>query len=99
LEEDVVLVHLSVHRPKPGREQDLIDSMHRFGRGDGGPFPGLREALTLRDRETGTLVGITMWDSEEAFRASVDRMRAAVQDDDFDAWEDAPPDVYVLDPV
>ena len=94
-----MLVHLSVHRPKPGREQDLIDSMHRFGRGDGGPFPGLREALTLRDRQTGTLVGITMWDSEEAFHAGVPRMRAAVEGDDFDAWEADPPDVYLLDPV
>ena len=94
-----MLVHLSVHRPKPGREQELIDSMHRFGRGDGGPFPGLREALTLRDRETGRLVGITMWDSEEAFRAGVPRMRAAVEGDDFAAWESDRPDVYLLDPV
>ena len=70
-----MLVHLSVHRPKPGREQELIDSMHRFGRGDGDPFPGRREALTLRDRDTGTLVGLAIWESEEAFRAGVPRMR------------------------
>jgi heme-degrading monooxygenase HmoA len=94
-----VLVHLSIHPPKPGREQELIDSMHRFGRGDGGAFPGLREALTLRDRESGTLVGLTMWESEEAWRAGVPRMRAAVEGDDFAAWEDGPPEVYLLDPV
>jgi heme-degrading monooxygenase HmoA len=94
-----VLVHLSVHRPKPGREQELIDSMHRFGRGDGGPFPGLLEGLTLRDRQTGTLVGLAIWESEQAFRAGVARMRGAVEGDDFAAWEDDPPDVYLLDPV
>jgi heme-degrading monooxygenase HmoA len=99
MKEAIVFVHLSVHRPRPGREQELIDSMHRFGRGDGGPFPGLREALTLRDRQTGTLVGLTMWDSEDAFRAGVPRMRAAVEGDDFTAWEDDPPAVYLLDPV
>ena len=94
-----MLVHLSIHPPKPGREQELIDSMHRFGRGDGGAFPGLREALTPRDRESGTLVGLSMWESEEAWRAGVPRMRAAVEGDDFAAWEDGPPEVYLLDPV
>ena len=40
-----------------------------------------------------------MWDSEEAFRAGVPRMRAAVEGDDFAAWEADPPDVYLLDQV
>ncbi len=26
-----MIVHLSIHTPKPGREQHPIDSMHRFG--------------------------------------------------------------------
>jgi heme-degrading monooxygenase HmoA len=98
-EEAVVFVHLSIHRPKPGKESDLIDSMHRFGQANDSPIPGLREAHTLRDRETGTLVGLAIWESEDAFRAGVPGMRAAVQSDDFDAWEDGRPEVYLLDPV
>jgi heme-degrading monooxygenase HmoA len=94
-----MFVHLSIHRPFPGKEQDVVDSMHRFGRGDGEPLQGLREAFTLRDRESGTLVGLTIWESEEAFRAGVPRMRAAVAGDDFGSWEPGPPDVYLLDPV
>jgi heme-degrading monooxygenase HmoA len=94
-----MLVHLAIHRPHPGKEQDVVDSMHRFGRADGEPVPGLREALTLRDRETGALVGIAIWESEEDFRAGVPRMRAAVEGDDFASWEDAPPDVYLLEPA
>lgn len=93
-----MLVHLSIHRPVPGKEQDLIHSMRRFGEADG-DLPGLREVLTLRDRESGALVGLSMWDSEEAFRAGVERMRAAVEGDDLLEWEQGLPEVYVLDPV
>jgi heme-degrading monooxygenase HmoA len=94
-----VVVHLSIHRPVAGKERDLIDSMHRFGTADGVVVPGLREVHTLRDRETGVLVGLAIWDSEEAFTAGVPQMRAAVEGDDFPAWEDGVPDVYLLDPV
>jgi len=73
-----VLVHLSIHRPIPGKEPDIIDSMHRFGRADG-QIPGLREVHTLRDRETGTIVGLALWDSEEVFQVGVPRMRAAAE--------------------
>jgi heme-degrading monooxygenase HmoA len=93
-----MLVHVSIHRPIEGKEQALIDSMHRFGKAEG-DIPGLREVHTLRDRETGTLVGLAIWESEEAFRGGVPRMRAAVEGDDFLAWEHGLPEVYVLDPV
>jgi hypothetical protein len=93
-----MLVHLSIHRPIEGKEQQLIDSMHRFGAADGA-LPGLVRKATLRDRETGTLVGLAIWESEEAFEAGVPRMRAAVEGDDLLAWEHGIPEVYVLDPV
>lgn len=93
-----MLVHLSIHRPIPGKEQDLVDSMRRFGEADG-RIPGLREVHTLRDRETGALVGLAIWESEEAFRSGVARMRAAVEGDDLLAWEQGLPEVYVLEPV
>jgi hypothetical protein len=44
-------------------------------------------------------VGLAIWDSEEAFEAGVPRMRNAVQGDDFLAWEQGAPEVYLLDPV
>lgn len=93
-----MLVHLSIHRPIPGKEQELIDSMHRFGAADGA-IPGLREVHTLRDRESGALVGLSIWESEEAFEAGVPRMRAALEGDELLAWEQGLPEVYVLDPV
>jgi heme-degrading monooxygenase HmoA len=93
-----VLVHLSIHRPVEGHERELIDSMHRFGAADG-DIPGLREVHTLRDRETGTLVGLAIWESQEAFEAGVPRMRGAVDGDDLLAWEHGLPEVYLLEPV
>jgi heme-degrading monooxygenase HmoA len=93
-----MLVHLSIHRPIAEKEQQLVDSMHRFGRADG-EIPGLREVHTLRDRESGTLVGLAIWDSEEAFESGVSRMRAAVEGDDVLAWEHGLPEVYLLEPV
>ena len=42
-----MIVHMSIHTPKPGKEQDLIDSMHRFGAAGAGQ-PGFIEARTLR---------------------------------------------------
>ena len=37
-----MIVHLLTHTPKPGKEQDLIDSMHRFGAAGAGQ-PGFIE--------------------------------------------------------
>jgi heme-degrading monooxygenase HmoA len=93
-----MFVHLSIHRPRPGKEDQLVDSMRRFGEA-GGSIPGLREVHTLRDRESGTLVGLAIWDSPEAFDAGVKRMRAAVEEDDILAWEEGLPDVFLLEPA
>jgi hypothetical protein len=46
-----MIVHLSVHTPKAGRERDLIASMHRFGAAGAGQ-PGFIKALVLRGPES-----------------------------------------------
>ena len=42
-----MLYHVAIHRPKPEHEQDLIDSMHRFGAAARGQ--GAIEAHTFKD--------------------------------------------------
>jgi heme-degrading monooxygenase HmoA len=92
-----MIVHLAIHHnPKPDHVDDLISSMHRFAAAGAGQ-PGLREVHTLRDAESGKLFGLAIWDSVESFLQGVGAMRAAVQDDAFLEWEDAPPDVYLLE--
>jgi heme-degrading monooxygenase HmoA len=93
-----VIVHLSIHTPKPGREPDLIDSMHRFGAAGAGQ-PGFLEAKTLLDVRSGRLVGMARWEDEASWRAGVDAMRAAVEDDPFDEWEATEVEGFLLEEV
>ena len=62
--------------------------MHRFGAAGNGQ-PGFIEAKTLRDNRSGRLVGMARWEDEASWRAGVEAMRAAVEDDPFDEWEAA----------
>ena len=82
-----MIIHMSIHTPRPGKEPELIASMHRFGAAGRGQ-PGFIEALTLRDRRSGRLVGMARWESEAAWRTGVEAMHAAVENDPFDEWED-----------
>jgi heme-degrading monooxygenase HmoA len=91
-----MIVHLSIHTPKPGKGQDLIDSMHRFGAAGAGQA-GFVEAKTLRDARTGRLVGMARWEDEASWRAGVEAMRAAVEDDPFDEWEAEETESFLLE--
>lgn len=93
-----MIVHLSIHTPKPGKEQDLVDSMHRFGAAGAGQ-PGFIEAKTLRDRRTGRLAGMARWEDEASWRVGVEAMRAAVEDDPLDEWEAAESEGFFLEEV
>jgi heme-degrading monooxygenase HmoA len=93
-----LIVHLSIHTPSPGREQDLIDSMHRYGAAGTGP-PGFVEARTLRGKRSGRLIGMARREDEESWRAGVGAMRAAVADDPFDEWVAAEVEGLLLEEV
>jgi hypothetical protein len=45
---------------------------------------------TLEDAGQGVLVGLAIWESKEAWEASVHLAREAVADDPFDDWESEP---------
>jgi heme-degrading monooxygenase HmoA len=93
-----MFTHLSIHHPKAGQEQFLIESMQRFAAAMQGQ-PGLQQAYTLRDGRTGTLVGLAIWDSREAMTAARPAMAAATVNDDFDAWEEGDPEVFHLEAI
>ena len=81
-----MLIHMSIHTPKPGKEGELIASMHRFGAA-GADQLGFVEGLVLRDARSGRLIGMARWEDEESWRAGVEAMRAAGENDPFDEWE------------
>jgi heme-degrading monooxygenase HmoA len=92
-----MLIHMSIHTPRPGKEQGLIDSMHRYGAAGAG-LPGLID-VKKRDRRTGRLVGTARWEDEASWEAGVGAMRAAVADDPFDEWEGAEVEGFLLEEV
>lgn len=93
-----MFMHLSIHKPRPGKAEALIDSMHRFGAAMEGR-PGLREVHTLRDEASGQLIGLALWDSRADWSAARPFMAAAVENDPFEDWEEEPPQVFHLERV
>ena len=85
--------HISIHYPKEGKAEALIDSMHRYGEAIRNA-PGLIEVHTLRDERTGVLMGMAVWESREAMEVSVHLAREAVANDPFDEWESRDVDGY-----
>jgi heme-degrading monooxygenase HmoA len=78
--------HVSIHHPRPGKRDALIDSMHRYGDAIRNA-PGLVSVHTLYDADQDVLMGLAIWESREAWQASVDLAREAVASDPFDEWE------------
>ncbi len=84
--------HISIHRPKPGKEDLLIKSMHRFGEACM-KHDASRGANTLRDEEKGVLIGVAVWDSKDEWETAIAKAASAVENDPFNEWEEEPPQV------
>ena len=59
--------------------------MHRFQNAIGGR-PGLKSATTFKDRRTGPLVGIAVWEGRESMEAAMPAMIESTKEDRFDEW-------------
>jgi anti-sigma-K factor RskA len=70
--------------------------MHRFGEAIR-TQPGLRVVHTLRDQKSGRLVGLAVWDSKQSMLAARPIMAKATEEDDFDAWEEEKPTIFLLE--
>ncbi len=93
------VVHVAVLTPREGREDELLRSMRVMG-GPADRHPGLRQHVIGRDRQSSRFVGITVWESEEAWSEAVGEGRRAVAAAGFDMdaiLESA--DVLMLDPL
>lgn len=90
--------HISIHYPKAGKKDLLIESMHRFGKAMEGK-EGLIMAHTTKDEERNLLIGIAIWNSKQDWLAARVSMINAVKDDPFDEWEEKPPEVFHSFPI
>jgi heme-degrading monooxygenase HmoA len=95
-----MIYSISIHRPRPEYESDLVDSMHRYGNAARSQ-PGLLEVHTLkaRDQETPLLIGVAVWKSIEAKDAANDALSRAIEGDTFDRWETEPFQSFLLDEI
>lgn len=78
-------VNISEMRPNDGYESETVESMHRYGKA-AREQAGLLLVTTLKDRDSGHLFGVAVWESEDAARAAGSALMAAVAEDDFDTW-------------
>ena len=85
--------HLSIHRPKPGKEKDLTASMKRFGEACM-QHDASRGANTLFDEERGVLIGVAVWDSKQDWEEAIPKISKSVEKDPFDEWEETVPEVF-----
>ena len=87
----------SVHYPRPEKEDLLIESMHSFGelmRTQPGllfvaPYP-------FKNPESGTVMGVAIWESQEAFQAAMEAIANLRGPGLSPDWEIKPTEVYQL---
>jgi hypothetical protein len=93
-----LFVHVAVHHPKPEHVDDVLASMQQVAEVAAGA-PGLVQIGPWRDARSGRLVGLSLWESEDAFRAAMPGIFAIVDHDPDDTWEQAPIESFHLTPA
>ncbi len=92
-----MFIFYSIHYPHPEKEELLSQSMHEFGelmkKQPGNIF---QAPYPFKDLEKGTLIGISIWESQEAFQAALPTLQDARQGSPSQEWEVKPTEVYML---
>jgi hypothetical protein len=93
-----MFIFYSIHYPQPEKEERLVQSMHEFGelmkKQPGNLF---QAPYPFKDPEKGTLMGISIWESREAFQVALPTLQSARQNSPSREWEIKPPEVSMLD--
>jgi quinol monooxygenase YgiN len=90
-----MLLYYSVHYPKPEKEAVLRDAMRQVGKVLKN-LPGCLFDNAFQDASLGTIMAITVWESQEAFQAAQPAMREALNAIPFDEWEARPREFHTL---
>jgi hypothetical protein len=81
-----MMLYYSVHYPKLEKEALLIDAMRQVGKVIKN-LPGCIFDNAFQDVSLGTIMAITIWESQEAFHAARPAMIEALKAISFDEWE------------
>jgi heme-degrading monooxygenase HmoA len=92
-----MFIHMSIHVPNRGFEQEVLDSMNRVRLAALGT-PGLMHIGPWREDGGGRIVGIAMWESRAHWEAALPTLFAiADADDPDDRWHASPPERILLE--
>jgi len=91
--------HLVVYHARPEHVDAVVASM-REAAGAAAGSPGLLHIGPWRDPDTGAIIALSVWESEEAFSVAMPAVFAAIEDHDPQGeWDAAPPEVFRLVPA
>jgi quinol monooxygenase YgiN len=95
-----MFIFYSIHYPRPEAEAQMAEGMHEYGelmrRQPGNIFVA---PYPFKNPEQGTLMGISIWESEEAFQAALPIIQSARKAVPPAEWEVRPTEVYMLHSV
>jgi heme-degrading monooxygenase HmoA len=92
-----VFVAIAIHHPAPEHADAFIEFMHRVVDVTEGA-KGLQEFRCWREQQSGRLLGMSRWDSEEDFRAGLERI-TSLHGERRPEWTVAPDEVLLLSPA
>ncbi len=93
-----MFVHMSIHYPHKSAKKKLKASMHRFKKAVEN-CDGFIDGFVLEDENSDKLIGKIHWESKDKMMEHIHLASEAVKNDDFNAWEKSPPEVYYLNEV
>jgi hypothetical protein len=91
-----VITHLVIHFPHPEHSAAMLASMNRVGTA-AADQPGLIRIDAWSELGGDRLVGISQWESKEAFDTARPKIFSVVQDDPFDVWSARESDGMILE--
>jgi len=95
-----MFIFYSIHYPHPEKEEQLAQSMHEFGKLMKAQPGNLFVApYPFKNPANGTLMGLSLWESQEAFQAALSTLESAQKDRASREWETRPTEVYMLNSV
>lgn len=85
----MAFMFLSIHYPKPEHRDDVLRSMERVGEALRGAS-GLRQIGPWKEEGGGRIVGLSIWESRDAFERALEQFSAAGDKPSRDLWEERP---------
>ena len=93
----LMFVAIAIHHAAPEHVEDFLAFMGRVVQAVGRP-PGLIDFDGYRDQQSNRLIGLSRWESEQAFRDALPLI-GSLAHERREEWSERPDDVLLLSPA